>query len=1041
MDVVFQKDKDSKNNKIKQWFQEKFAFLKNPQSLFYYFLFLLFVGLLFFITILVVNMFTTPFSGDYCAQQFSFYTNGYDDWWHFLRTGEFVLYDTNTYLGVNNIGSNAFYYLFDPFFLPILLVPRQLVPQGMAVLTIFKMAFGGLAFYGYMRYLKVSKASSKISGLAYAFCGWVTWYLWFNHFTEIIIVFPLILWGVEKVLNEKKPFLLMGSLFLMGVTNFFFLICFAICAFIYAMFRFFQKIKTRTVKENFEILGIGFIGFLSGLMMSLVVVLPAAMVAIGSDRAENSTYLDNLINAFKDGEIERALNFLFSWKNIDSRREYRAAYPLIDFFFPVMSDRGTPLTKLGNETYDNVAGSIFCYTPIIILFVPALIYSIKNKQYSPLIATFAFILMLVTPFCYYMFHGFTVAYSRWTLFVMTSLIAYVGKYLDNMKQQPKWTIVVGYIFCLVGGICASIAAYLIVELNSSMTERVPIVGAAIVYAVYVSIVAALIFVYIDRTFIHNLLTGIIVVEACAMGAFTIYGHGYTLYSTVNNGLDENNALASLVKEIQKDDPTYYRAYSSLANDSARNDGMRNGYNGTSFFHSIYNFNLSNFLNWSRMTQNLGGWSGSYVEKRQNLDTFLGVKYYFVEKSDIPTDEVADIMVNVPLDFEDVSDQYPSDYYYVFKNSNFIDFAFSYDKIVAYNSADNPNYSLTSGSTYTLRNEDMYLKYGILDYEDVNELIEMSGGDIVEEEVYNTFSSKASYTQLPVANYAQGTSSEYVRYYFSTPQSASTMPIDELALYLKNEEPIEYPGADGGGKCVVFIARQDGQNFPYDENGVIFYLNSSFRNSHKINAYLLDKNYHIITYDNHNDDKTTSTQKSMRGLYSRPIKENGALIKAAPQVKAVMIVPRYYGINTYTLYYETYSTYYNDKISNLMQFPIENIEYSTNKFTFTTNFEKQRFIVTQIAFDDGWRVFCTDAEGNKKELKTYLSQGGFVGFLSEEGDCQYVMEYYTPYLELGSYISIGGMFIFFTSFVSYYYIAAAFLIKNDIKKYNQFQNEN
>jgi hypothetical protein len=67
------------------------------------------LGLVFFASSLCINYFTTPFTGDYVTQQYAFYTNGYDDWWHFFKTGEFVLYDTNTYLGADNIGSNSFY--------------------------------------------------------------------------------------------------------------------------------------------------------------------------------------------------------------------------------------------------------------------------------------------------------------------------------------------------------------------------------------------------------------------------------------------------------------------------------------------------------------------------------------------------------------------------------------------------------------------------------------------------------------------------------------------------------------------------------------------------------------------------------------------------------------------------------------------------------------------------------------------------------------------------------------------------------------------
>ena len=78
---------------------------KQKWNIVFYF-FLVLVGFLYFSTALVTNMFTTPFSGDYVSQMFAFYTNCYDDWWHFFKTGEFVFYDMNTFLGADNLGCN-----------------------------------------------------------------------------------------------------------------------------------------------------------------------------------------------------------------------------------------------------------------------------------------------------------------------------------------------------------------------------------------------------------------------------------------------------------------------------------------------------------------------------------------------------------------------------------------------------------------------------------------------------------------------------------------------------------------------------------------------------------------------------------------------------------------------------------------------------------------------------------------------------------------------------------------------------------------------
>ena len=443
------------------------CWLTNVHSLFYFYGLLVVLGVIFFAYTLFDNYFVTAFTGDYCAQQFSFYTNGYDDWWHFFKTGEFVLYDENTFLGVNNLGSNSFYYLLDPFFLPILMFPRQIVPQGMAVLTIFKMATAGLMFFYYINYMGASRTSSKISSIAYAFSGWTAWYLWFNHFTEITIVFPLILLGIERILREKKPWLLMVSICLMGFVNYFFCICFVFCAFLYAMFRYFQRIRENNWKNNLVILGIGFLGFAVGLLMATSAMAPGIATALNSSRAETSNYAKELVAALKAAKFKDVFKLLTVWgedTTYNYRNQARPFYFLIELMYPVMSDRGVPLLDYHNQygSYDNVAGSLYVYIPILMMFVPALIKSTREKHFAPLIATVLFIFAILTPFFYYVFFGFTQPYSRWFLFPVACLITYSGLYLDQFVEDEKpWTLEVSagvlLVLAIVAGIFSSYA--------------------------------------------------------------------------------------------------------------------------------------------------------------------------------------------------------------------------------------------------------------------------------------------------------------------------------------------------------------------------------------------------------------------------------------------------------------------------------------------------------------------------------------------------------------------------------------------------------
>ena len=164
---------------------------------FSFIVFLYLVGIIMFISTLIRNNFTIPVSGDFTLQEIPFYFNGYDDWWKSITSGKFVMWDDSAMLGVNNIGANSFYYLFNPFFLVLLLVPRSIMPQAQAFMMITKMVLAGLSMKLLLEKFKVKEETTWLVSLAYAFCGWNLYYLWFNHFLEIAVLMPLFLLGIE----------------------------------------------------------------------------------------------------------------------------------------------------------------------------------------------------------------------------------------------------------------------------------------------------------------------------------------------------------------------------------------------------------------------------------------------------------------------------------------------------------------------------------------------------------------------------------------------------------------------------------------------------------------------------------------------------------------------------------------------------------------------------------------------------------------------------------------------------------------------------
>ena len=1026
----------------KKWYEYLPSWLQHFDSLFYYFLFLLVLGVLFFATSLFTNYFTTPFSGDYAAQQISFYTNGYDDWWHFFTTGEFVLYDTNTFLGANNIGSNSFYYLLDPFFLPILLFPRQFIAQGMAIMTIFKIAGAGMTFYLYLRYMGASRRASKIAGIAYAFSGWTAWYLWFNHFTDITIAFPLMLLGVEKVLKEKKPWVLMLSICLMGFVNYFFCFCFVICAFIYAMFRFFQRMRNHTWKDNLLFLGIGFLGFAVGLLMSCMAMIPSAVIALTSSRASTSSYLGDLKTALTTVDIKALFKLMTSWEGLSSdtylqRDKARGYYLLIELMYPVMSDRGVPLAEYHNNygSYDNVSGSLFCFLPFLMLFTPALIKTTREKNFAPIIGTVLFILALISPFFYYLLFGFTQPYSRWFLFPVTCLIAFVGLYLDKFKEDKIWTLDVGAAVTLLLAILGGILSYVVVKkygsgTNDYFTERVPVILATLIMCVYIiALYLALRFLK-KKPKLHMILTGFLTAEIIAMGIFVIEGHGVSNYLKVNQGLDNNNSLHSLVTQTNKVDKEYYRSYSSLAGSSAVNDGMRNGYNGTTFFHSLYNYNVDGIRNSELIST--GSWSGTYVEKRVGFDTLLGIKYYYVEDdyfnyygNDRKNTASEYFRYNVPFGYEDITDQYKVSKdapFRVYKNTNNINFALSYDQLGTY-SPSIINYE------YAFTNMALFSNSKYLPIQDV----------ILEKypSITKTSSSGSTYKVVNISNNSglDPLTSYDIAYYDihsklledGKYKNAISLSVPEMldvenGGYTKSGKPT-YPASFTKADYSRYIAVINvpvGQPAElYDKDGMVYYLSNSFDSNNRVDIYFVGTDNKVITFDNHSDTRYSSSwgSKNLRAFYiTKPNAETDA-----PRVKKIVVVSRSNKVDVgISMYWDTYTNYLN-RIQKFKDNPVENVVYKTNHFSFDTNFVNERIVVTRLAYEDGFTVKMTDADGNKKNLTVFATQGGFVSFVSGKGQCHYELDFYPPGLALGSYLSAVGTFVFFSTIVGYAYM--------------------
>ena len=967
-----------------------------PQSLLKYTAFLAFMGVCFYAFALVGNLFTIPLSGDYVLQQIPFYFNGYDDWWHFFRTGEFLLWDHSTYLGSNYIGSNSFYYYLNPFFLPILIFPRALVPQGLAVLMIGKMVLAALTFRLYLRFLGVKEQNSRLFAMAYGFSGWMSYYLWFNHFMEVAVVFPLVLLGIEKLIKQKDFKFLAFAIFLMGITNYFFLVSTAFTAAFYALFRFFQTISKRKIMDSVHIAGIGVLAFAVGIMMSAFVFLPSVMVAVTSNRVDEAWYLDQLITSFEAEDWQRVWRLLTVWMNQSGLEEpYNQFYPLISFLFPTVSNRSSTLFRTGR--YDNTISSLFMYTPLTLLLVPSIIHSLKQKKISHIIGLGLVLFMLFTPITYQLVHGFTIDYGRWQIFIVAIAIAYIAQSYEAKSSFKPWYFDVSFV--VIFGLALYVFNVAIEYQNqfffTAMEERQ--------YVAYVTFAYMLVaFLFLRRSYRKRNLTETlkqaVFVEAVVMGTLIMNMHSLISYpNRIDNGLRLVNDQRAIVEKMQTQDQDFYRVYNLNAGEST-NLGMRLGYNGVTAFHSLYNFHVMDFNNYSRMNYNYKGWSMGYHEKRYNLDTFLGIKYYIMQneydsftRSNVINPETGRYdyyYQNVPHGFvkdETLSTSINS----VYVNTNFIHGGFTFDRLYPTNQMANSRFNdfFINSRTEVLDNEEAYLTGAILSNTDIDMIVEDAPHLVVESKPFSNIARIQANVSVAVCD----------DIFTDIYPGPTGRPILEGCTF--NPVSVGQPITNfNGEKNTIHLTPVSGQNFGQAD---LYFFALQLNLSHYSTVYFLDEQNDIIVRDAHSFVNTDPFYgKFMRGYYpTRP-------------VARIVIVPKFFSGNMAypTLHRERYTDYLT-RLEMHTQFPLENYTYTENTMAFTTNFEQSRFIVLNTAYDPGWKVTRIDGNNNRTSVPVYKAQGGFVSFVSGTGQTRYEVRYWTPYLTEGLWITLAGLSIF------------------------------
>lgn len=165
-----------------------------------------------------------------------------------IKQGESLIYSFNIGLGIP-FYRNFFNYLSSPFNILVLLFKRENLIMSYSLLIGLKAAFSACT----MTYLLNKKFNNNKYiliglGLLYAFSAYFAAYYWNIMWTDGMIFLPLIILGIENIINKKNGILYTISLAIMLYTNYF--IAYMICIFSVIYFFAYLIIKKDKLKEN-----------------------------------------------------------------------------------------------------------------------------------------------------------------------------------------------------------------------------------------------------------------------------------------------------------------------------------------------------------------------------------------------------------------------------------------------------------------------------------------------------------------------------------------------------------------------------------------------------------------------------------------------------------------------------------------------------------------------------------------------------------------------------------------------------------------------
>ncbi|HAR1339731.1 TPA: YfhO family protein [Enterococcus faecium] len=515
------------------------------------------------------------------SDAFSQFSNFHASFRNVLLGKQSIFYTWNASLGLNYL-SLISYYLGGIFTPLVFFFPNQMMPDALYVLTLLKVGCAGLAFWFLARTFKIPRWGHVALSVSYALISFITAHSEIIMWLDAFVYLPLVILGIHRVMDLKRPKLLFISYLLLFLSSFYMGFMIGVFSFLY----FIARLLTNWSEYKKTIVPYGITSLLAG-GASMIIVLPAvldlrsngeALSQITTLKTEATSYLDlimkNMIGVY-DTTKYGSIPFV-----------YAGLLPLVLCLF-YFASRKVPLKN------KFLYGSLFAILIASFYLVPLNLF--WHGMHAP--------------------NMFLFRYAYLFSFLVLLL---AGKGWEKIEQDDGGLLL---------GIILVVAALFAVAWGISYTYVT--MTSFVLTVVFLGIYAFAVGFYQHKklSFNHLSILLLLIMSAEALVNTNSMIHGILddwNYASRSLYTDPYPDLKALVNETKKDSDSFYRL-ENLDPVSA-NDSINYGYSGISLFSSIRNRNSSSYLDKLGFRSRGTNLNIRYNNNTLLMDGFTGIKY-------------------------------------------------------------------------------------------------------------------------------------------------------------------------------------------------------------------------------------------------------------------------------------------------------------------------------------------------------------------------------------------------------------------------------